>query len=138
MNTPESINHPLLLFDGVCNLCNGTVNWIIKHDPEGIIHFASLQSDLAERKLKGEGLDNQSLSSVILIKGNQFYTQSEAILQVLGDIKPGGFLFTLLSLIPKPLRDWGYKQVARNRYRIFGKKNTCMVPKPEWRERFPA
>lgn len=137
MTSIENQDHTLLLFDGVCNLCNGTVNWIIHHDPKGLIHFASLQSNYAQEKLKIGGYESKPLSSVVLIKEGQYFTQSEAILQVLKEIKPGGILSILLSWVPKPVRDWGYTLIAQNRYRIFGKKDTCMIPKSEWTIRFP-
>jgi predicted DCC family thiol-disulfide oxidoreductase YuxK len=137
MSPKNSLIHPILLFDGVCNFCNGTVQWIIKRDPQGIIHFASLQSGFAREKLQKLGLESEALASVVLIIGDEYYTQSEAILQVLNKIKPGGFLFTSLSLFPKFLRNWGYRLIAKNRYRIFGKREHCMVPQAEWRNRFP-
>jgi len=129
--------HPILLFDGVCNLCNSTVQWIIKRDPKGIIHFASLQSDFAKGILEKLGLKNLEMNSVILVVDNTYYTKSDAISQVLKSIRPHSFLNTLINIFPKFLRDWGYERVARNRYRIFGKRDSCMLPQPGWKERFP-
>ena len=128
-------DHPILLFDGVCNLCQGTVQWVIKRDQDARFRFASLQSDVGSRLLEEAGEEND-LDTVILIVGDRVYRKSGAALQVLGLI--GGIYLPLLVFwaVPRFLRDWAYDQVARRRYRLFGKEETCMIPTPELRERF--
>jgi len=133
MSSPTSI----LYFDGVCNLCNRTVDYIIKHDKAQTFHFASLQSNFAAETLKPYNLDPKDLDSVILILNGQCYIKSRAAAQVL--IQLGGWraiIGRLIALVPKSFADWGYLWIARNRYRWFGQSETCRIPTPSERERF--
>lgn len=131
------MNRPLVLFDGVCNLCNGSVQFIIHRDKKGIFQFASLQSDVAHRIL-GEHLQLSSpgLSTVILLLDGKIFTKSEAVLQIARLLGGVWKLWLVLRIVPRPLRDMIYDWVARSRYRLFGKRETCSVPLPEWRDRF--
>lgn len=130
------VKHPILLFDGVCNFCNDTVQFVIKRDKKGIVHFAPLQSDFGQSQLRKAKLPTNDLKTLIFIENGQIYTKSSGALKLskyLGSIWP---LAYILILIPKPIRDFGYDFVARNRYKWFGKQEACMLPSPEVRERF--
>jgi predicted DCC family thiol-disulfide oxidoreductase YuxK len=128
---------PVLLFDGVCNLCNGTVQWIIERDPQGKIKFASLQSDAGRTLLQQHGLPVDQLNSVVLIDKGKLYMRSDASLQLLYLL--GGWWAVLslkLWVVPGFVRNAVYDYVARNRYRWFGKKDQCMMPSPALKARF--
>ncbi len=127
---------PIVLFDGVCNLCTGFVQFLIPRDPEGVFHFASLQSDVGDRLLEDHGLASDELDSIVLIEGDDVYVKSSAVIRI-GAILGG--VYTLarpLQYLPRRLRDWGYDVVAANRYRLFGKKDQCMMPTGDVRSRF--
>ncbi|TAD96888.1 MAG: thiol-disulfide oxidoreductase DCC family protein [Bacteroidetes bacterium] len=127
---------PILLFDGVCNLCDSIVQFIIKADPEGKFMFASLQSEKGQELLKKFGFPTENFDSFVLIDQEKSAEKSTAALQVLK--KLGGFwqLFYIFILIPKPIRDFVYEMIAKNRYRFFGKKDSCLIPTPELKARF--
>lgn len=128
---------PVLLFDGVCNLCNGTVQWIIERDPQGKIKFASLQSDVGATLLQQHGLPADQLNSVVLIDKGKVYMRSDAGLQLLYLLGGWwGVLSLKLWVVPRFVRNAVYDYVARNRYRWFGKKDQCMMPSPELKARF--
>jgi predicted DCC family thiol-disulfide oxidoreductase YuxK len=130
-------NRPILLFDGVCNLCNGAVQWVIRHDPEGKIYFAPLQSEMGQQLLRQAGLPKEELSTIVLYLNGHLYTRSDAALQVLKQLGGlWGLLYVKLKFIPRPIRDAAYDWIARNRYRWFGKRESCMVPTPELKARF--
>ena len=125
----------VVLFDGVCNFCNGAVNWIIAHDPQAKFKFAPLQSEFGEEQRRKFGIADD-VDSIILIDDGRAYMHSSAALRVakaLGGIWSLGYVGVI---IPRPIRDWFYKWFARNRYRWFGRQNACMIPTPEVRERF--
>jgi predicted DCC family thiol-disulfide oxidoreductase YuxK len=129
-------NRPILLFDGLCNLCNGFVNFVLKHDTEKIFLFASLQSKSAQDLLSRFGLQSSQMSSVVLIKGESFYLQSTAALRIMDRLAWPYRALTICMLIPAPIRDLAYTLIAKNRYRIFGKRESCMMPTPELAARF--
>ena len=126
----------IILFDGVCNLCNGSVQFVIKKDHQKFFKFAALQSDFAQDFLDKQGLNPNELKSIILIDGEQVYTQSDAALNILKALKGYQFTAKFLLLFPRFLRDFVYRIIAKNRYQWFGKKQQCMVPTPELRSRF--
>jgi len=132
----ESDDHPILLFDGVCNLCNGAIQFIIPRDPEGTIRFAPLQSDLGETVRDAAGLSTDDLETVVLVDDGMAYTKSDAAIRVGEHL---GGLYRLLSLgrlVPRGLRDHIYDIIAENRYDWFGKKDQCMVPNEDVSDRF--
>lgn len=118
----------IILFDGVCNLCVSSVQFIIKRDPVGIFYFASLQSDVGVRLSENFGALIEKTDSIILIKGDKCYIESDAALKIASKLKGGWKLLYIFIIIPKPLRDAVYRYVARNRYKWFGKKDACMIP----------
>ena len=132
----EELNHPVILFDGVCNLCSASVQFIIKHDKKSIFRFASLQSKFGKRIIEKHDLATKNIDSVILLENNIVQLKSTAALQIakqLGGIYSALYVFII---IPRFMRDSIYDFVARNRYRWFGKQESCMIPKPELKKLF--
>ena len=132
----ESEKSAIILFDGVCNFCNSSINFIIEHDKKNYFKFAPLQSESGERLKKEFHLDSPNIDSVILIEDNKAFTHSTAALKVargLGGIWSLAYIFII---VPKFIRDFFYKLFAKNRYRLFGKKDACMMPTPEIRAKF--
>lgn len=125
----------ILLFDGVCNVCNGFVQFVIKRDPEGYFQFASLQSEEGKKLLQQYGLPD-TLETVVLIENDTAYTYSTAPLRAARKLKgiwKVGFVFLI---VPRFIRDAIYRFIAKNRYRWFGKKESCMMPTPDIQARF--
>ncbi len=131
MNTP-----PIILFDGVCNFCNFWVNFAIKRDRKKKLKFAALQGEAANKLLPQHNINPASLSSVVFIDNGKAWTQSSAAIRICKHLDGGWKLLYGLIIIPKFIRDFIYTIVARNRYKWFGKKESCMIPTPELRERF--
>ena len=126
----------IILFDGVCNLCNGLVNFIIDHDKKKIFKFASLQSESAIQLLESNRLQIDVLESIILIDGDIIKTKSSAVIEIFRHL---GGIWSIVSwfvFIPAFIRDFIYDLVAKYRYRIFGKTTHCRLPEPELVERF--
>jgi predicted DCC family thiol-disulfide oxidoreductase YuxK len=128
--------HPIVLFDGVCNLCNRSVQFIIERDPEGRFRFASLQSGLGEELRARFGIDPQEVDSVLLVEGDRWYKESDAALRIARGLGGAWKALWALRVLPRFLRDGAYRLIARNRYRWFGKQETCWLPTPELRGRF--
>lgn len=131
----ETTKH-IILFDGVCNLCNASVNFIIKRDKKDHFRFAPLQSQFAQELCKKYDIDILKMESVLLIEKQKLYTQSTAALRIskkLSGLWP--VLYTFI-IIPTIIRNPLYNLIARNRYKWFGKKDTCMIPRPELKEKF--
>lgn len=127
---------PIILFDGVCNLCNGAVQFVIKHDPEKQFSFASLQSDAGMQLLKDKNLSATDFSSFILIENGELYSKSTAALKVAKRLSGAVKILGIFIVIPAVIRDAVYNFIARNRYKWFGKKDACMIPTPELQSRF--
>jgi predicted DCC family thiol-disulfide oxidoreductase YuxK len=125
----------IILFDGVCNLCNKSVQFIIKRDSAGSFKFASLQGETGQFLLKRYGLKND-LNSFILIENNKGYLKSSAALRVCSKLGSTWPLLSVFRLLPPFFRDFLYDIVAKNRYKWFGKEDSCMLPLPQWKERF--
>ncbi len=129
-------NHKIILFDGVCNLCNSSVNFIIDRDKKNIFKFAALQSEKGQKFLNKFGMDQNDFDSVVLVVENKFYSKSSAALKI---VKEFPFLWKALYIfiiIPAPLRNFFYDLVAKNRYNWFGKKDSCRMPSPELKNKF--
>lgn len=125
----------IILFDGICNLCNNSVQFILKRDQAGIFKFASFQSEAGEKLLKQHGFKGE-LNSFILIDHGKVFRKSSAALRVAGKLHGFWKLLVVFQIMPPFLRDLIYDFVAKNRYRWFGKKDSCMLPSPEWKKRF--
>jgi predicted DCC family thiol-disulfide oxidoreductase YuxK len=126
----------IVLFDGVCNLCNNSVQFIIKKDTKKQFRFASLQGKFGQGFLKTHNLPADSFNSFILLEGENVYTRSTGALRMLKHLGGGWSLLYGFIIVPKFIRDAVYNWVAVNRYNWFGKKESCMIPTPEFRERF--
>lgn len=128
-------SHIIVLFDGVCNFCSGWVRFIIQRDTKKLFRFASLQSTIGDQLLQQHQLTT-SLDSIVVIENGKAYTESTAILRILKNLPGLWRLLYVFVLLPKFIRDRFYKLFAKNRYRWFGKQESCMLPTPEIRERF--
>lgn len=126
----------VVLFDGLCNLCNASVQFIIRRDPAARFRFASLQSPVAAEVLRSASARGPLPDSIVLVEGGRVTTQSTAALRIARRLRfPWPLLYTLI-LVPRPIRDAAYAWIARNRYRWFGKRDQCLLPTPELRARF--
>lgn len=136
MSDLEREYQPVLLFDGVCNLCNSSVKFILKNEKNHDLKFAAIQSEAGEKLLIHYKIDPNETNSVILISGNHVYTASDAVLKLTHHLKFPYSLGKILVVVPKAIRDYFYKKVADNRYNWFGKRESCMIPTPQLRKRF--
>ncbi len=127
----------IILFDGVCNLCDATVQFIIKHDKKDVFRFVALQSDIGQEIIKYIGIDTSKTDSIILYEpGQAYYYKAEAALKIAGELGGVYSLMGPFSILPKWLNNKVYDYVARNRYKWYGKKNECMIPTPEMKAKF--
>ena len=126
---------PVILFDGICNLCSGSVQFILKRDKEKKFLFASLQSSYGQNLLKKYDLPTDTFNSFILFDDGKILTRSTAALKMFSQLK-GWKWVRLLGIVPRFIRDAVYNVIAKNRYKWFGKKNECWVPTPELKARF--
>lgn len=126
----------LILFDGVCNFCNSSINFIIKKDKKNIFRFAPLQSNTGKNLLEQHQLKDKNIDSIIYIKNGKAYKKSTAVLQIVKKLGGFYFLFYTFIIIPPFIRDLFYDIIARNRYRWFGKREACMIPTAEVKSKF--
>jgi predicted DCC family thiol-disulfide oxidoreductase YuxK len=126
----------LILFDGVCNFCNAAVQMVIEIDRQKIFKFAAIQSELGQQLYRQHGLDPIDIQTLMLVDGDKVLTHSDAVLEVLSRLDGGWQLFGAFKAMPQPLRDWAYSEFARQRFVLFGRRETCMVPTPDVLERF--
>ena len=126
----------IILFDGVCNFCNGSVNFIIERDKKSYFKFAPLQSAAGQELLDKHGINKAETDSVILIENEKVFTYSTAALRVAKNLDGAWSWFYAFIIVPKPIRDFFYKTFAKHRYKLFGKQDACMMPTPEIRARF--
>jgi predicted DCC family thiol-disulfide oxidoreductase YuxK len=128
--------HPVILFDGICNFCNSTINYVIRKDPRAVLKFATLQSDTAKKILAGDHLTAKGLNSFVFVEKGKVFTRSTAALRVCRYMKGLWPLMYGFMIVPRFIRDGIYDWVAANRYKWFGKKEVCMVPTGSMRARF--
>lgn len=128
-------NHPVILFDGVCNLCSGAVAFLIKRDTKDVFKFASLQSVAAQQLLQQHG-DFKKFDSIILLENGKLFQKSTAALKVVNHLSWYWQWMQIFWILPRAVRDAAYDLIARNRYKWFGKKDECMIPSPELKSRF--
>ncbi|RDI04552.1 thiol-disulfide oxidoreductase DCC family protein [Flavobacterium sp. AG291] len=134
-NLPE--NKKIILFDGICNLCDNTVQFIIKHDKEDIFRFVALQSDLGKEIISHIGLDISKTDSIVLYEpGHAYYYKSQAAFEISKGLTGIYQWLSIFSILPKWLTDKVYDYIARNRYKWYGKKDECMLPTPELKAKF--
>ncbi len=126
----------IILFDGVCNFCNGSVNFIIERDVENYFKFAPLQSEIGQKLLDEYKIDKEQTDSVVLIENGKAFVRTTAALRVARKLSGFWSLFYGFIIVPEFIRDFFYKLFAKNRYKMFGKTDACMMPTPEVRARF--
>lgn len=126
----------ILLFDGVCNLCNSIVQFTMKRDPKAKFKFASLQSESGQSLLRQFGLPTDDFDSFVFINGDKYYLKSSAGLHVLKELGGIWKVFYIFIILPRPFRDFVYNLIAKTRYKIFGKRDICMVPTSDIKQRF--
>lgn len=129
-------NNPTILFDGVCNLCSGIVMFTIKRDRQGIFKFTPLQSDVGQSLLKQFNLPMDSYQSFILVEGDKYYQKSTAALRVVRRMNGLCSILYVFIVLPRPIRDFIYDLIVKNRYKWFGKKEKCLIPAPGIKSRF--
>lgn len=128
--------NPIILFDGVCNLCNASVQFVLKHEKESNLKFASLQSEFAKNILEKNGYDFKNYNTIVFIENGKFIFKSSAAFAIAKYLKFPFNLFNYFHFLPKIITDFCYKNVSRNRYKIFGKSENCYVPTVELESRF--
>ena len=134
MNTESK--HKVILFDGVCNLCNSSVNFVIRNDKKDVFKFAPIQSDFGKIALKKHHINSKDTDSIILIDDDNYYIKSSAALYIAKNLSGAYPLLFCFMLVPKFMRNWVYDVVAKNRYKWYGKKENCMIPTPELIDKF--
>jgi len=130
------VTEGIVVFDGLCNLCTGSVRFILEHEKSPALRFAPLQSPAGARLMRRFGLDPENAKTFVLIEGDKAYARSDAAIRLAAHLRGAGKLLALLVLVPRPWRNWFYDTVARNRYRWFGRRDACMAPGAELRGRF--
>ncbi|MGH8354837.1 MAG: thiol-disulfide oxidoreductase DCC family protein [Pseudomonas sp.] len=126
----------VVLFDGVCKLCNGWVKFLIRHDREHLFKLAWVQSAEGQAILRWFGLPTESFETMVYIEGRELFTRSTAVLRIVAQLPRPWRLLPILRWCPAPLRDWLYDRIALNRYRLFGRYDTCLLPSPDQARRF--
>lgn len=129
-------SHPVILFDGVCNFCNFWVKAILRLDRRAVFRFASLQSEAAQSLLGGIDTQRPLPDSILLLEQGRIYSRSTAVLRILNRLGGPWKIAYALIFIPRPVRDAVYGWIAANRYRIFGKRDACMIPTEDVKKRF--
>lgn len=132
----DTPSHPVVLFDGVCKLCNASVNFILQRDRKGKIKFTPLQSDYGQALLDEYGKESEMPDSIIFLEGDRLTAKSTAALRITKYLDGLWPLCTIFLIIPRFIRDFFYDVIAKNRYRWFGKNDTCRLPNPEFEDRF--
>lgn len=125
-----------LLFDGVCNLCNAWARFVIRHDRERRFRMASIQSDAGRAILRWAGLPEEDLDTMAFVDQGRVFTRSDAFLNAIRNFPWPWPWLAAARVLPRRFRDWLYNRIARNRYALFGRRETCMLPRPEDRDRF--
>lgn len=132
----EAPQFSIILFDGVCNFCNNSINFVMDRDTKGVFKFASLQSDIGQELLKQKGLKTSDFDSIVLFKNGTVYQKSDAALEIARELNGLWSWLYIFKIVPRFIRDFFYNIIARNRYRWFGKTEACRLPTPELRARF--
>lgn len=130
------VSDKVILFDGVCKLCNAWSNFIIKHDRYRVFKLCSVQSKEGKQILLHFGLPSETYETMLYVEGNQSFQKSEAFFQIITQLGYPWKIVCIFKVIPKPLRDWMYDRIALNRYSLFGKYDYCTLPSPDHEARF--
>ena len=129
-------NRHIVIFDGVCNFCNGAVNFIVERDPEGKFAFTPMQSELAQELVEKYGISNVGFDTFLLIKNGECFIWTNAAIEIAKELDGHWWFCTIFKIVPRPVRDWFYRLFARNRYALFGRTDQCMTPTQELAKRF--
>jgi predicted DCC family thiol-disulfide oxidoreductase YuxK len=132
----NEIPNNLILFDGVCNLCNALVQFVIRHDANGKFRFAPIQSEIGREIFERHDLDPDDLQTFVFMMERRMFLRSDAAIEVASRFGGAWAILRVFLLVPRSLRDFIYSFIARHRYQWFGRKDVCMIPTPEIRERF--
>jgi predicted DCC family thiol-disulfide oxidoreductase YuxK len=132
----KAFSPPVVLFDGVCKFCNGSVNFILRRDRRGQLKFASLQSDYGRTVLNKHGKYSDAMDSMMLVEGDRLTVKSTAVIRISKYLGGAWPLCMITLVVPRFVRDFLYDIIAKNRYRWFGKYDTCRLPDPEFEDRF--
>jgi len=127
---------PVIFFDGVCNLCNSSVQFVIAHDKKDQFRFTPLQGDYAKEMLPEFNTDQQKLNTILLLVNGKLYTKSSAALRIARKLNGLIPLLYVFLIVPKFIRDWFYDMIAKNRYKWWGKQESCWLPTPELKSKF--
>jgi predicted DCC family thiol-disulfide oxidoreductase YuxK len=136
MEPPD--DRPLVLFDGVCNLCSFTVQFLAPRDRDSVLWFASVQSRAGAAAMRAHGLSAENPESFVFIHDGHAYQRSEAFFRLLPFMTRPWALLRVFAVVPRAVTDWVYDRIARNRYALFGRKEVCMIPRPDLAARFLA
>lgn len=136
MKEEHNDQHPIVLFDGVCHLCQGVVKFIIKRDDRALFHFAALQSEAGRQLFQGKAQIEDTIDTIVLLENNRCYTRSTAALRIARKLRFPWPLLYFFIIIPPVVRDGVYRYIAAHRYYWFGKDETCLVPTKEITDRF--
>lgn len=137
--TPAPLLKPgetVVLFDGVCKLCNGWARFLIRHDHDRRVRLAAVQSPEGQALLAWAGLPLDQFDTIAVIRDRHYWERSEAVFEIIAQLPARWRPLLLLRAIPRFFRDWAYDRIARNRYRLFGKYDTCLLPDPDHEQRF--
>lgn len=130
------MNERVIFFDGVCNLCNSSVRFVLRNNSNQSIKFATVQSELGKRTLTANNMSVDTFDSMLYLEDGKVYLKSTAALKIASQLSFPWKLLQIFYLIPRPIRDWFYEQVAKNRYQWFGRQEMCLVPTDEIKDRF--
>jgi len=129
-------NKKIILFDGVCNLCNNAVTFVIKRDRKDIFRYAAIQSDIGQKLITNAKINPETIDSIFLISNGKCYYKSNAALRIAKHLSGAYPLLFAFLIVPKFIRNWVYDFIAKNRYKWFGKKESCMIPTPALKSLF--
>lgn len=133
---PRDAADRIVLYDGVCNLCNESVKFIIQHDRNAKFRFAPMQEPAGKALLKQHGLDHIDLSTFVLIRDGRAYLRSSAWMRIMRDLDGAWPLFSVFAIVPPFIRDRAYDYIGARRYKWFGKQESCLIPTPDTKRRF--
>jgi len=134
MDVPDT-HHPVILFDAQCILCSANAQLVLRHDKARRFRLAAMQGEVGAALFRRHGIDPENPDTIIVVQGEHALRDSDAVLAIYAGLGWPWRIAGLLRIIPRPLRDPPYRWIARNRYRLFGRRDTCWVPAPEWTDR---
>lgn len=135
-NSYQKCSKPIVLFDGLCNLCSSSVQFLLTYNRKKNLHFASLQSPFAKNLLQQLNIPMEDLSTIIFVQNEKVYTKSSAVFELSKHLTYPWKAIHYFAFLPSPISNWFYDLIARNRYHWFGRKKKCMIPKTKWQDRF--